>query len=187
MLYTHWVPVLWSGGCVCSILTGCLCCGAMGVYALYSLGACVVERWVCMLYTHWMPVVEQWVHMLYTYWVPVLWCDRCVCSILTGCLHGGVVGVYAYTHWVPVWWSSGCVCLYSLGACVVERWVCTRELMSTSYTRCTASWISCWVCDLAILIRSCNHHHQDIKHHLVPKGTIYHDGTIPRVYCITFV
>ena len=117
----------------------------------------------------------------------LLWSSGCVCSILTGCLHGGAVGVYAYTHWVPAWWSSGCLCLYSLGACVVERWVCTRELMSTSYTRCTASWISCWVCDLAILIRSCNHHHQDIKHHLVPKGTLCHDGTIPRVYCITFV
>ena len=29
-----------------------------------------------------------------------------------------------YTHWVPARWSSGCVCLYSLGACVVEQWVC---------------------------------------------------------------
>ena len=37
---------------------------------------------------------------------------------------------------------------------MTERCVCTRERINTSYTRCTASWISCCVWHRAILIKS---------------------------------
>ena len=113
-----------------SILTWCLCCEAVGVHILYSLGACVVEQWVHVLYggvvgvgilytDRGACVVERWVCMLYTHWVPVLWSNGCVCSILTGCLCCGAVGVYALYSLDACGGAVGAYALYLLGACVV--------------------------------------------------------------------